>query len=140
MVRITDTIGIPENEIVITASRSSGPGGQNVNKVATRVTLRFNIAETGRLSGGQKARIVKKLKNIISREGYIILHEETHRSQRANRKLVVEKFAGLMARAIAVPKKRILTKISRAGKERRVDEKKIHGRKKSKRRTIGQEE
>ena len=140
MARTSGEIDIPGEELVITASRSSGPGGQNVNKVATKVTLRFNIAGTGSIPDVQKGRIIKKLKNIVTKDGYIVLHEETCRSQAANRKLVIEKFARLMADALAVPKKRIPTKISRAKKNKRVDEKKIQGRKKEDRGKIGLDE
>ncbi len=84
MIKINSAISIPEDEVTITASRSSGPGGQNVNKVATKVTLRFNLYDTARLSSAQKERARKKLGNIITREGCIVIHDETGRSQAAN--------------------------------------------------------
>jgi ribosome-associated protein len=133
MMRITGSVSIPEEEVTITAARSSGPGGQNVNKVSTKVTLRFNLEETARLTPAQKARARSKLKNIVNREGCLVLHEETSRSQAANRKRVLEKFSAVLARALAVPKKRVPTKVSRAQKMRRLDEKKKLGRKKMER-------
>jgi ribosome-associated protein len=137
VIRITGGVSIPEEEITITAARSSGPGGQNVNKVSTKVTLRFNLEETTRLTSAQKNRVRVKLKNIINREGCLVLQEETSRSQAANRKLVIEKFAGLLARALVVPKKRVPTKVSRSQKRKRLDDKKKQSRKKSERRVAG---
>jgi ribosome-associated protein len=134
MIKINNAVEIPEEEITITASRSSGPGGQNVNKVATKVTLRFSISNTTRLSDAQKDRIRKKLKNMINREDCVVMHDETGRSQSANRKRIIEKFAALMARALLVPKKRVPTKVSRSQKEKRLKEKKILSGKKTGRR------
>ncbi len=134
MIIINSRISIPDDEITVTASRSSGPGGQNVNKVSTKVTLRFSITATGRLSEAQKERVTEKLKNIVNRDGTIVIHEETQRSQAANRKRVIEKFAALLRRALAVPKKRIPTRVGRTQKQKRLDDKKIQGRKKRNRR------
>ena len=130
MIRVTAAVSIPEEEIIITAARSSGPGGQNVNKVSTKVTLHFNLDETTRLTPAQKERARGRLKNIVNRDGFIVLREETSRSQAANRKRVIEKFAAVLARALAVPKKRVPTKVSRAQKMKRLEEKKKQGRKK----------
>src|SRR4030042_1740115 len=134
MIKINSRLSIPESEVVIKAVRSSGPGGQNVNKVATKVTLRFNIVESARLTDEQKHRIRKKLKNIIARDGCIVLHEETRRPQAATRGRTIEKFAAIVARSLVVPKKRIPTKVNPAQKRRRLDEKKIRSRKKKFRR------
>ncbi len=130
MITINNRISIPDDEITITASRSSGPGGQNVNKVSTKVTLRFNINGTGCLSDAQKERVADKLKNIINRDGTIVIHEESQRSQAANRKRILEKFASLLRRSLAVPKKRMPTRVSQAQKKKRLENKKIQSRKK----------
>jgi ribosome-associated protein len=134
MIPINSRISIPDEELIITASRSSGPGGQNVNKVSTKVTLRFNITATCCLSETQKDRVREKLKNILSRDGSIVIHEESQRTQAANRKRIIEKFATLLRRALAVPKKRVPTRVSRAEKRKRLDDKKIQSRKKRNRR------
>ncbi len=133
MVRINSRISIPDDEITITASRSSGPGGQNVNKVSTKVTLRFNVTGSQRLSEEQKSRIREKLKNVITRDGSIVIHEETRRSQAANRKRILEKFAAMVRKALVVPKKRVPTGVSRAQKEKRLEDKKIQSKKKKSR-------
>jgi ribosome-associated protein len=130
MVRINGRISIPEDEITITASRSSGPGGQNVNKVSTKVTLRFNVEASDRLTEEQKSRLREKLKNAMTKDGSIVIHEESQRFQAANRKLVLDKFASLIRKALVVPKKRVPTRVSRAQKEKRLGEKKIQSRKK----------
>lgn len=124
MITINKTISIPDDEITITASRSSGPGGQHVNKVATKITLRFNIRKTTCFTDDQKARILKKLKNIINKEGSIVMHEETRRSQAANRTRIIEKFTAMISRSLTVPKKRVPTRVTRAQKNRRLEEKK----------------
>ena len=140
MIKINNTVSIPDGEIIITASRSSGPGGQNVNKVATKVTLRFNLSDTAFLTEEQKERVRKKLKNIINRRGCIVLNEESRRSQIANRKRVIEKFAAMIAQALRGSKKRKPTTVSLAQKKRRLEEKKIQARKKSARRKIADAE
>jgi len=134
MAKINGQLSIPDDELIITASRSSGPGGQNVNKVSTRVTLRFSVTDTGSLSGAQKERLREKLKNIINRNGSIVIHEESQRSQAANRRLIIVKFASLLRRALAVPRKRVPTGVSMAQKRKRLEDKKIQSRKKRSRR------
>jgi len=136
MIYINKTVSISEVELHITASRSSGPGGQNVNKVSTKVTLHFNLEDSPSLDSEQKKRIHKNLKNIISSEGYIVIHEESHRTQAANRKAVLEKFASLISKALFIPKKRIPTSVSRAQKQKRIEDKKLQGFKKNIRRKI----
>ena len=134
MIKINRSLTIPEDEITITASRSSGPGGQNVNKVATKVTLRFSVAKTPSLTDAQKGLVMERLRNSINRQGTLVIHDESGRSQAANRMRVIKKFAAMMARSLAVPRKRVPTRASRAQKEKRLQEKKIRSRLKSERR------
>ncbi|MBN1497306.1 MAG: aminoacyl-tRNA hydrolase, partial [Spirochaetes bacterium] len=114
MIRINRSLSIPDDEITITASRSSGPGGQNVNKVATKVTLRFSVAKTPSLTDAQKGLVMERLRNSINRQGTLVIHDESGRSQAANRARVIKKFSALMARSLVVPRKRVPTRASRA--------------------------
>jgi ribosome-associated protein len=136
MININSTVSIPEKEVIITAARSSGPGGQNVNKVSTKVMLRFDLEHTEHLTETQKKRARKKIKNRINKQGFIVLHEEEGRTQAENRRRVIEKFALMMAEALTIPPKRVPTRVSRAQKERRLDEKKTKSRKKIERKKV----
>ncbi len=122
-----------QQEIVFSASRSSGPGGQNVNKVSTKVELRFNIPNSNLLSDSEKEILSVKLKNKINKEGDLILVSQEERSQIKNKENVLQKFNELINEALTPPKKRKPTKPSKARKEKRLEEKKIISEKKSKR-------
>jgi ribosome-associated protein len=124
-----------EEEFVFSASRSSGPGGQNVNKVSTRVELRFSVINTLIFSEDEKALILKKLRNKINKEGELLLVSQVGRSQSENKNLVVEKFYDIVARALTIPLKRIPTKPSYSSRLKRLDEKKIRSDVKRQRRT-----
>ena len=127
---ITNTVSIPDNEIDFQFSRSGGPGGQNVNKVSTRVELRFNVGATSSLTSEEKSRVFSKLKTRIDGNG--ILHVASHesRSQWKNREQVVEKFTDLLRSTLLVQKKRHATKPTRSSKINRVKSKKTVGAKK----------
>ncbi len=92
-------------ELVFKTSRSSGSGGQNVNKVSTKVELRFDLKNTMLLSDNEKERIVVKLKNRISLEGILILSSDSERTQLRNKKKVIELFFELLEKALQKPKK-----------------------------------
>ncbi len=119
-----------DKEFVLSYSRSSGPGGQNVNKVNTRVELRFNILTSESLSHSEKEILLKKLINKINKEGELILVSQSERSQIRNREKVNEKFYFILAKALTPPKKRKPTSPTRASREKRLDSKRITSEKK----------
>jgi len=116
-----------ENEFVFSTSRSSGPGGQNVNKVSTKVELRFNLASTELFSDEEKERIFARLKNKISKENEIILVSQSGRTQLANKNDVIDKFYEIVSKALTVQKKRKPTRPTLSSKLKRLDSKKSRG-------------
>jgi ribosome-associated protein len=116
-----------ESEFVFAASRSGGPGGQNVNKVNTKVELRFNICATSLLSVSEKELIFQKLKNKINSENELIIVSQTERSQLMNKQVVTERFYELVSKALTIPKKRRSTKPTLTSKVKRLEGKRIHG-------------
>lgn len=115
---------IPKSEIKFTASRSGGPGGQNVNKVNSRVELRFNVGDSDSLSEEEKALISDKLKNRLSSTGDLLIVSQSERSQLMNRKKAEEKFYKLLASALSKKKKRKKTVPTKASREERLLSKK----------------
>ena len=125
-----------ENEFVFQASRSGGPGGQNVNKVSTKVELRINIGSSALLSDEEKVVIMEKLANKINKLGELVLVCQTERSQLSNRDKVIEKFYFIINKALTPRTKRIRTKPSKASVERRIESKKIQSRIKENRKDV----
>ena len=113
------------DELVFSASRSSGAGGQNVNKVSTKVELRYDVANSVLLSDEEKAIISEKLANKINNLGELILVCQTERSQLKNKEKVIDKFNILISKALTPRKKRLNTKPTKASIEKRLEEKKI---------------
>jgi ribosome-associated protein len=131
---IAGGLALPEEEISFVTSRSGGPGGQNVNKLETRVTLRFDLAASPSLSEEQRSRLRERLATRITRAGILHVTAQKHRSQAANREAALERFAELLREALREETPRRKTRVSRAAKQRRVDEKKRRGQRKQERR------
>jgi len=124
---------IPEAELRWTAVRASGPGGQNVNKVASKIDLRFDFEDSSALSDELKARLRQKAAARLDAEGLIQITSQLTRNQPDNLEDARQKLAALLASALAVPKARRKTKPSRAKKARRVADKRVHAEKKQNR-------
>jgi ribosome-associated protein len=117
-------------ELIYSSSRSSGPGGQNVNKLSSKVELRFEVTTSESLNDLQKQIIIRKLKNRITKSGELVLTSQKERTQRQNKQIVTSKFFELIEEALMPVKKRIRTKPGRAVVLKRLEWKKKHSQKK----------
>lgn len=123
MIRIRAGLAIPESEITFTASRSGGPGGQNVNKVSSRVTLSFDVPASTALSEEQKRKITGRLATRINKDGVLRIVSQKTRSQDMNRNDALERFSDLLRGALTEQRSRIKTRVPSGAKERRIEEK-----------------
>lgn len=114
------------NEIQYKAVRSSGAGGQNVNKVASKVIASINMFDSKAFTDEEKVHVLQKLKTKISQEGILALNAETDRSQLKNKEIVTQKLIELIQKALIIPKKRKPTNIPTAINEKRIKEKKAN--------------
>lgn len=131
MIRITQHIAIREAELKLDFIRSSGPGGQNVNKVATAVQLRFDALRSPSLPGDVRQRLVRIAGKRVSKEGVLLIDARRFRTQERNRQDAVDRLVQWIRRAAEKPKKRIKTKPTLRSRERRLEGK--HQRSETKR-------
>lgn len=127
---------IPENEIQIDFVRSSGPGGQNVNKVSTKAQLHWKVGESQVFDEAEKHRIREVLANRLTKEDEIVLSCDEERSQTRNKEIVIERLNDLVASALVEEEERVPTRPTRASREKRLGEKKIQAEKKKGRKNI----
>jgi ribosome-associated protein len=128
MIEITPTILLKETEIEITFIRSSGPGGQNVNKVSTAVQLRFNVLQSLSLPDDVRIRLVKLIGNKLTSTGELIIKANRHRTQERNKQDAIARLQAIIQRAAIQPKKRKKTKPTLASIEKRLASKKVRGK------------
>jgi ribosome-associated protein len=120
-------VSVPEAELEVRVSRSSGPGGQGVNTTDSKVELRWPVDETSALTEAQRARVRSRLANRITDDGVLILRSSEHRSQHRNREAVIARFRALVGEALEPPKSRKPTRRTKGSKERRLRAKKHRG-------------
>jgi ribosome-associated protein len=120
---INDSLAIPLEELRFQFSRSSGPGGQNVNRTATRVEVLFDVARSPSLSDEERIQILAELKSHVDRDGVLHLVSQRSRSQWRNRENVIDRFQELLRWALRARKRRKPTRPTRTSKERRLSQK-----------------
>jgi ribosome-associated protein len=124
------------NEFAFSTSRSSGPGGQNVNKVSSKVELKFHILNSQLLTDAEKELLLLKLSSKINSEGYLIIISQTDRSQLKNKEKAVEKFYAIVTKVLTPKKKRKPTKPTKVSIEKRLETKRLRSEKKLRRKDI----
>jgi len=120
MLQISPTLAIPDDELVERFVRSSGPGGQNVNKVSTAVELRFDVARSPSLPEAVRARLLARRDRRLTDDGVLVLSAQRFRTQDRNREDARERLAAVIVAALTAPKKRVATKPTKGSKERRL--------------------
>jgi ribosome-associated protein len=131
MIRINDEVAINDGELRFEFSRSSGPGGQNVNKVETKVRLRFDVRNSSSLTGDQRDRIEERLATRITKDHVLHVTSQRHRSREANRRAAIERFTELLDEALAEEEPRVAGKVPKAQRKRRLESKRRRSQKKA---------
>ena len=134
MLRVNANIQVPLTEFDFTFARSGGPGGQNVNKVNSKVTLRWNVKATDALPEGMRARFCKSYHRRITKDGELVIHSQRYRDQGRNVADCLDKLRDMLLEASIVPRKRRPTRRTRGSNERRLQEKRESSQKKQMRR------
>jgi ribosome-associated protein len=134
--RVGRGISIPAAELHETASRSSGPGGQHVNKTSTRITLRWNVPASAALGDAARRRLLEALASRLTRDGDLVVHAGRRRSQAQNRELARARLAELVAEALAPRRPRVPTRATRASRARRAAAKQLQSERKRGRRPV----
>jgi ribosome-associated protein len=124
---IINNLVIKGSELMISAARSSGPGGQHVNKTNSKVILRFDIKNSNSLTDQQKTMLLERLHNRLVGDGELLIHVESERSQIKNRAIAKERLEKLIKEALVPKKKRIATKAHKSSHEKRIKSKKMRG-------------
>ncbi|MEX0776402.1 MAG: alternative ribosome rescue aminoacyl-tRNA hydrolase ArfB [Phycisphaeraceae bacterium] len=136
MIRVTPTISLNDDEVRIDFVRSSGPGGQNVNKLSTAAQLRFDVVQSPSLSASVKRRLIALAGSRMTQAGELVIDARRSRSQTANRDDAIARLVELIARAAVPPKPRRKTKPTRGSRLRRLESKKQRGQAKEQRRRV----
>lgn len=131
MLKITTNLSIDESDIKFAYIRSPGPGGQNVNKVASGVQLRFDIVHSISLPEEIRSRLLSLLKNKITRQGEIIIKATRYRTQENNKQDAISRLITILKQGTIIPKKRKKTKPSKIAQQKRLTQKKLHAKIKS---------
>lgn len=137
---VNEVVRIPGRELEFVYSRSSGPGGQNVNRVETRVTLRFDVSASDGLGDAQKRRIRIRLATRINKEGWLRVNSQRFRTREANRRATIERFAELLRAALAPRRRRVKTRVPGQVRRRRLEQKRHRAQLKQRRGKVSERE
>ena len=133
-------LSIDEDELRFEFARSSGPGGQNVNKVETKVRLLFDVQSSRSLNPDQRSRVEDRLATRITKAGVLHVSSQRHRTREANRRATVERFVDLLAEALEEDEPRVRTRVPKAARKRRLESKRKKSQKKALRSRPGEED